>query len=103
MSGVRAEVIRGLANRGFLTASAGFRNGFARLIPAKEVQEFAERYVATSILDMRFHLIGGSLSRHLKESGTPLLEISIPAAGREHAFFLCKDVAAQIQIPSRGC
>jgi hypothetical protein len=101
--GVRTEVIRGLADRGFLTASAGFRNGFARLIPAKEVREFAEQYVATSIIGRRFHLKGGSLLRHLKESGTPLLEISMPAAGKEHAFFLCKDVAAQIQIPSRGC
>jgi hypothetical protein len=99
--GVRTEVIRGLADRGFLTASAGFRNGFAKLLPAKEVQEFAERYVATSILAKRFHLHSGSLSRHLKESGTPLLEISLPAAGREHSFFLCKDVAAQIQLPSR--
>jgi len=100
--GVRTEVIRGLADRGFLTASAGFRNGLARLIPAKEVQEFAERYVAASILARRFQLNSGSLSRHLKESGAPLLEISIPAAGREHALFLCKDVAAQIQLPSRG-
>lgn len=90
--GVRTEVIRGLADRGFLTTSDGFRNGFARLIPAKEVHEFAERYVATSILARRFDLNSGSLSRHLKDSGTPMLEISITAAGREHAVFLCKDV-----------
>ena len=99
--GVRTDVIRGLADQGFLTASAGFRNGFARLISAKEVQQFAGRYVATSILARRFDLKNGSLSRHLKEAGTPLLAISIPAAGRGHALFLHKDVADQIQLPSR--
>ncbi len=102
MLGVRTDVIRGLVDQGFLTASAGFRNGFARLIPAKEVQQFAERYVSTSILARRFHLNSGSLSRHLKESGTSLLAIPIPATGRGHAFFLPKDVAARIQLPSQG-
>jgi hypothetical protein len=99
--GVRTDVVRGLADRGFLTASAGFRNGFARLIPAEEVQQFAERYVATSILARRFHLHSGSLLRYLKESGASLLAIPIPATERGHAFFLPKDVAAQIQLPSQ--
>jgi hypothetical protein len=97
---VRTNVIRGLTDQGLLTASDGFRNGFARLIPAKEVQQFAERYVAISILARRFHLNSGSLSRHLRESGTPLLAIPIPDAGKGHAFFLSKDVAARIQLPS---
>jgi hypothetical protein len=98
--GVRTDVIRALVDRGFLTASAVFRNGFAKLIPAQQVQQFAERYVATSILARRFHLNSGSLSRCLKESGTPLLAIPIPS-GRGHTFFLRKDVAAQMQFPSR--
>ena len=101
MLGVRTDVIRGLADQGLLTTSAGFRNGFATLVPAKEVQQFAEQYVSTSIVARRFHLNSGSLSRHLKESGTPLLAIPIPAAGRGHAFFLRKDIATQIQLPSR--
>jgi hypothetical protein len=56
--------------------------------------------VATSILAKRFHLDTGSLSRHLKEAGTPLLAIPIPA-GRGHTFFLRKDVAARMLLPSR--
>jgi hypothetical protein len=98
--GVRTDVIRALADRGFITHSAVFRNGYSKLIPAEEVQQFADRYVATSILAKRFHLDTGSLSRHLKEAGTPLLAIPIPA-GRGHTFFLRKDVAARMQLPSR--
>jgi hypothetical protein len=85
-----------------LTASNSFRNGFARLVPAKEIQQIAERYVATSILAKRFNLDSGSLARYLRESGTPLLVIPIPDAGKGRAFFLQRDVAAQIELPTRG-
>ena len=81
-------------------AAADYRFGLSKLVPAADVQRFAERYVATSVLAKRFRLNSGSLARYLKESGTPLLVIPIPDAGRGHAFFLRKDVAAQIQIPS---
>jgi hypothetical protein len=100
--GVRPNVIRGLTAQGLLTVSNGFRNGFARLVPAKEVQQFAARYVATSVLAKRFQLNGGSLVRYIRESGTPLLAIPIPDAGKGDASFLRKDVADQIQFPSRG-
>jgi hypothetical protein len=99
---VRPNVIRGLTVQGLLTASDGFRNGFARLIPAEEVQQFAERYVATSVLSKRSQLNSGSLARYLSESGTPLLAIPIPDAGKGHGFFLEKDIAARIQFPSRA-
>jgi hypothetical protein len=99
---VRTDVIRALTNRGHLAASPGFRNGFAKLIPAKEVQQFAERYLAISILAGRSHIDSGSLARYLKQSGIPLLAIPLPDAGRCHAYFLSKDVAAQIQFPSPG-
>jgi hypothetical protein len=99
--GVRSNVIRGLTHQGLLTASAGFRNGLARLISAKEVQHFAEQYVATSILAKRFRLNSRSLARYLRNLGTPLLAIPIPDAGKRHAFFLRNDLAAQIQFPSR--
>ena len=98
---VRTDVIRGLADQGLLPPSAGFRNGLARLIPAREVWQFAERYVSTSILAKRLHLDAGSLLRHLKESGTLLLAIPRPAAGKGIAYFLRKNVAAGIQFPSR--
>jgi hypothetical protein len=57
--------------------------------------------VATSVLAKRFHLDSGSLARYLNESGTPLLAIPLPDAEKYYAFFLRKDVAAQIQMPSR--
>lgn len=100
--GVKPNVIRGLTHQGLLTASSGFRNGFARLIAAKEVQQFAERYVPTSVLAKQFQLNSGSLARYLNESGTPLLAIPIPDAGKGRAFFLQQDVVVPIQLPSRG-
>jgi len=99
--GVAVPVIRGLVAQGIVHAAAEYRFGLSKLLPAADVQRFAERYVATSVLARRFRLNSGSFARHLKESGTPLLAIPIPDAGKEHAFFLRKDVAAQIQLPSR--
>jgi hypothetical protein len=99
---IRTNVIRGLTDQGLLTVSNRFRNGLARLIPANEVQQFSECYVATSVLAKRFQLNSGSLARYLHESGTPLLAIPIPDAGKGYAFFLRKDVAAHIRLPSRG-
>jgi hypothetical protein len=97
---VRPNVIRVLTVQGPLTASDGFRNGFARLTPAEEVLQFAKRYLATSVLSKQFHLDSGSLARYLKESGTPLIAIPIPDAAKGHAFFIRRDVAFQVQIPS---
>ena len=99
--GVSTPVIRGLVAQGILHITAEYRNGFSKLLPAVDVQRFAEGYVATSVLAKRFHLDSGSLARYLKESGTPLLGIPLPDPGKYYAFFLRKDVAAQIQMPSR--
>jgi TniB protein len=99
--GVSMPVIRGLVEQGILHITAEYRNGFSKLLPAVDVQRFAEGYVATSVLAKRFHLDSGSLARYLKESGTPLLGIPLPDPGDYYAFFLRKDVAAQIQLPSR--
>ena len=99
--GVSTPVIRGLVAQGILHIMAEYRNGLSKLLPAGDVQRFADGYVATSVLAKRSHLNSGSLARYLRESGTPLLTIPIPDAGKGHALFLSKDVAAQIQIPSR--
>jgi hypothetical protein len=99
--GVAVPVIRGLVAQGIVDATAEYRNGFSKLLPAADVRRFAESYVATSVLARRFHLHSSSLARHLKESGAPLLAIPILGAAKYYAFFLRKDVAAQIQIPSR--
>jgi hypothetical protein len=99
--GVAVPVIRGLVSQGVLHDTTEYRNGFSKLLPAADVQRFAESYVATSVLAKQFRRNSGSLARHLKESGTPLLAIPIPDAGKYYAFFLHKDIAGQIQIPSR--
>jgi hypothetical protein len=57
--------------------------------------------VATSVLAKQFNLNGSSLARYLRESGTPLLAIPLPDAGKGHAFFLSRDVAVRTQLPSR--
>jgi hypothetical protein len=99
--GVVTPVIRGLVAEGTLHVMAEYRNGFSKLLPAADVQRFADDYVATSVLAKRFHLDSGSLARYLKESGTPLLGIPLPDPGKYYAYFLRKEVAAQIQMPSR--
>jgi hypothetical protein len=99
--GIKSNIVRGLVAQGLLGVAAGYRNGFAKLVPEKEVQHFAEVYVSTSALATRLGLNSGFLARHLNESGTPLLAIPNPDAGRGRAYFLRKDVAAQIQLPTR--
>ena len=99
--GVKAPVIRAMVAQRILSAPAGYRSGLSKLVPAADIQRFAERYVATSVLASQFHLNSGSLARYLRGLGTPLLAIPSPDAGKGHAFFLCKDVAARTQLPSR--
>jgi hypothetical protein len=87
--GIKSNIVRGLVAQGLLGVAAGYQNGFAKLVPEKEVQHFADSYKSTSMPAKRFRLNSGSLVRHLKESGTPLLAIPNPDAGRGHAFFFC--------------
>ena len=95
-----ADIVRGLVAQGLLTVSAGFRNGFAKLVPER-VRRLAETYVSTAALAKQFRLDSGSLARHLQSSGTPLLAVSDPDHGRGYALFLRKDAAAQLQVPTR--
>jgi hypothetical protein len=99
--GVKAPIIRAMVARRILSAPAGYRSGLSKLVLAAEIQGFAERYAATSVLARQFHLNSGSLARYLRELGTPLLAIPSPDAGKGYAFFLRKDVAARTQFPSR--
>ena len=100
--GIKSNIVRGLVSQGLLPVAAGYRNGLAKLVPEREVRRFAESYVSTSVLARRFRLNSGSLARHLKESGTPLLAIPNPDEGRGHAYFLHKDVAAELRLPTRS-
>jgi hypothetical protein len=99
--GVKVRQIRGLVEQNVLRAAAEYRFGLSKLLPAADVQRFAELYVGTSVLAKRFRLNSVAFARYLRESGTPLLVVPLLDRGKEHAFFLRKDVAAQIQIPSR--
>ena len=99
--GVAVRVIRGLVAQGIFHPPAEYRNGFSKLVPAADVQRFAQSYVSISTVARRSNVNSGSLARYLKGSGTPLLAIPLPDAGRGHAYFLSKDMADQLRIPSR--
>ncbi len=99
--GTRTSIVRGLVAQGLLEVTAGHLNGLAKHVPEGQVRRLAETYVSTAALAKGFHLNSGSLARHLTESGTPLLAVSDPDHGRGHAFFLHKDVAACLQLPTR--
>lgn len=98
---VKARDIRGLVVGGLLHDAVEYQFGLSKLLSAADVQRFAESYVAISALAKRSHVHTASLVRYLKESGTPPLTIALPEKGCRHAFFLSRDVAARIQIPSR--
>jgi hypothetical protein len=60
----------------------------SKLIPAADVQAFANRYVAVSTLAKRMNLDRRTLSSYIKECGTPLLAVPVPEKGRGPALFV---------------
>jgi hypothetical protein len=94
--GVKTLVIRGLVAQGILGAPAGYLNGLSRLVSAADTRRFAERYVSAALVAKRLNLSGRLLARYSRESGTPLLAVPIPEAGRGPALFLPKEIAANI-------
>jgi hypothetical protein len=94
--GIRPNVVRGLVLQGVFIAQAGYRNGYSKLVPAKQVERFAERYVAATVITKQINLRGWLFARYLRESGTPLLVVSIPEEGKGQALFLPKDTAAHV-------
>jgi hypothetical protein len=52
--------------------------------------------VAATVITKHFNLSGWSFARYLRESGTPLLAVSIPDEGKGQALFLPKDTAAHV-------
>jgi len=96
MLGTRTEVIRGLVAHGILTAPAEYRLGLSKLVPAGDIQRFSDQYVGVNPLAKHFHVTSRWLGGHLKESGTPVLAISV--AGKGQALFLPKDLAAAVQM-----
>ena len=92
--GVKAPVIRGMVAQDLLSAPAGYRAGVSKLVPAAEVQQFAGRYVAATVLAKRLNLSSWSFTRYLKESGKPALAVPIPQERRRPACFLLKTFVA---------
>jgi hypothetical protein len=95
---VESCVIRGMVAQGILSTPAGNRLGPSKLVPAAEIQRFAEQYMSASILGKRFSINGVLLARYLKNSVTPLLAVPIPGKEREQALFLHRDVAARLPL-----
>lgn len=99
--GVAPPVIRGMVAHGILAAPvAGYRNGFAKLLPAAAVQAFADQYVAAPVLAKRLHLRTGAFMRLLGQSGTSVLSVPIPEPRKKDALFLLKHVAAHMPLPA---
>jgi hypothetical protein len=86
--GVRTSVIRGLVAHGSFSAPVGYRPGLSKLIPAPDVQSFADRYVAARTLAKRLNLNCRTLRSYIKECGAPLLAVPIPEEGRGPALFV---------------
>jgi hypothetical protein len=99
--GVRSYVVRGLVEKGLLSIAGGYRNGFSKLIPEKEIRGFAECYVAASVLAKRLKLSGRSFARHLRQTGTPVLAVPISDEGKGDALFLRTDIASKVRIMTR--
>jgi hypothetical protein len=97
--GVKTPVIRAMVAQRILSAPAGYRSGLSKLVPAADVQRFAKRYVAATVLAKRFNLSTWSFTRYLKESRKAALAVPIPEAGKRPAFFILNAQAARV---SRG-
>ena len=72
--------------------SRSIDSAFQNWCRRKDVQRFAELYVATSVLAKRFRLNSGAFARYLKESGTPLLVVPLSDKGEGPRIF-----------PPQGC
>jgi hypothetical protein len=90
---------KGLVAQGSLGSPVGYQPGLSKLITAADVQSFADRYVAATILAKRFNLNGKLFSRYLKESGTPMFAVPISEKGRGRALFVPKAIAVSARIP----
>lgn len=95
--GVKTAVIRALVAQGVLN-SHEWRNGFAKLIPATDVQQFAEKHVAAPVLAKLLQLEVRLLRPFLSRAGTPVLAIPIPGKGQ--TVFVRKEIAMPL-IESR--
>ncbi|MGA9668026.1 MAG: hypothetical protein WBQ94_02395 [Terracidiphilus sp.] len=93
----RTEVIRCLVNHGILSSPNEYQPGLAKLVPARDVQHFAARYVDASILAHRFGYTNHRMHRLLSEVKLPTLDILIPGKGRK--VFVPRRTLSSIPVP----
>ncbi len=98
MLGTRTEVVRSLVAQGVLSTPTEYRDGLSKLIPARDVRRFAERYIAAPVLAKRLHLDHRLAASYFKKLAMPVLSIPVPEKGQ--ALFLPREVAAQVRIPA---
>lgn len=98
--GVKGSVIRAMVAQRILSSPAGYRCGLSKLIPAADIQRFAEHYVAAAVVAKRFNLSTWSFTRYLEESGKAALAVPIPEEGKRPAFFLLN--AHEVQLSSEA-
>ena len=94
--GVKTAVIRGLVEQGILNAQES-RNGFAKLVPAGDVQRFADQHLSATVLAKLLKLDFRSLPRFLRQGGVPVL--SIPIIGKGQTRFVRKEIAVNLRMP----
>jgi hypothetical protein len=94
--GVKRAVIRGLVEQGILNALES-RNGFAKLVPAGDVQRFADQHLSAPVLAKLLKLDLRSLPRFLRQAGVPVL--AIPIIGKGQTLFVRKEIAKNLRLP----
>jgi hypothetical protein len=97
--GVPRTVIRGLVEQGVLTALPT-GNGLAKLVPARDVQRFADEYLSSPQVAKLLNLGIRSVPGFLHQAGVPVL--SIPVPGKGQARFVRKEIAGRLGIGHAG-
>lgn len=96
--GVKTAVIRGMVAHGVLNALES-QNGFAKLVPAGDVQRFADEHVSLPVLARLLKLDFRSLLRFLRHAGVPVR--AIPFIGKGQTIFVRREIAMSLRPPER--
>lgn len=94
--GTRGAAIRALVAQGILSSPNEYRFGLSKLVPAGEVQRFAEQYVSANVLARRFHVPTRWASQYLEQLGVRVLVFSVPGY---RALFVPEEIATRVRIP----
>ncbi len=95
-------VVTALVAHGVFTRSRQFGFRASKLIPSSEVQKFCETYVKASVLARSFQVTRERLASYLKQLGSRILTIPVPASRHWTARFVPRELASRIRI-LRNC